>query len=226
MNLQIDSGWTSDWGGDAVLPASWEKPEQNPRNATSTINPRLVMPLAALMVTCPATEATQAVCERAVLPVSSGQGAPRRLRFANWIAVAPSPVTIPDLTPSLVEGLRNRFGFSDNSLGEIFGVSRQTVYNWRSKKTTADSPERIRALAESLSRIDDSDAPYIQRAIFYPSADGRLIQDVLTDDGWAAGGQEAVDALVQELAAKAQQLSVRDQKTLARLNKSNPNSMG
>lgn len=222
MNTQSASVWTSDRDSENFWSSVWEKPEQNPRSASTTVNPSLVTPLAAL---ASAINLRRESSDASLLPISSGFRMIRHLR-ADWVEVSVQAAQMPDVTPSLIEGLRSRFGFSDNALGELFGVSRQTVYNWRSKKTSADNPDRIRALAEILSAMSAEDAPYMQRAIFYPSADGRLIQDVLSDDGWAEGGYSAVEAFIGELATKVEQLKARDQRTIARLNHSSQSSMG
>ena len=198
----------------------WVQPGANPRTAASSGNPLLAVPLAALIAVAPIHASFDLTHTIQLAPISSTivhLNLPQR----TWVpAQANSEISFANVTPTLIDGIRSNFGFSDNSLGEIFGVSRQTIYNWRTKKTVADNPERLRAFAESLGEVALTDMPYMKRVLFYPTADGRLIQDVLSDDGWATGGEKAVHQLIHELAAKAQQLRERDQKTIARLERS------
>lgn len=222
MNGQTVGHWTSRERIPTPNPCMWTRPELNPRTATSTSNPILAMPLAALMAVLPLQDLDYDAQARVIeaKPISSGASAQLAPQRMWWVQVQASDVVDVNVTPTLIDQFRKKFGLSDNSLGEIFGVSRQTIHNWRTKKTVADNPERVRALAESLAEIRSQDISYIKRALFYPTADGRLIQDVLSDEGWTAGGEKAVRELVIELAGKAQQLRERDQKTIARLDKS------
>ncbi|XRA80841.1 hypothetical protein RPN52_00070 [Pseudomonas putida] len=109
---------------------------------------------------------------------------------------------------------------SDSSIAQIFNVSRQTVYNWRTGKTATGFPERLAALTEALRQVNAEEAQYLHRVLFYPTADGRLIQDALSDEAWNRNGAKGVYGMVAELAGKAQQLRDRDLKTIARLEKS------
>lgn len=229
MNGQTVSQWTGRERTNLPNPGMWVRPELNPRTATSTSNPLLAMPLAALMAAAPLQDIGYDVQQARIVearPISSGASAQLVSPRMQWVQVHTNDVVDENVTPTLIDQFRKKFGLSDNSLGEIFGVSRQTIYNWRTKKTVADNPDRVRALAESLAEISSRDISYIQRALFYPTADGRLIQDVLSDEGWVAGGEKAVRELILELAGKAQQLRERDEKTIARLEKTNAQDAG
>ena len=225
MNGQIVSQWTSRGHESSPNPGMWMQPEQNPRTASSTANPLLAMPLAALMAVVPFQDVNLDVLQAHIRPIT-GAGAQLVPQQTRWVQVNTTDVIDENVTPALIEQFRKKFGLSDNSIAEIFGVSRQTIYNWRTKKTVADNPDRVRALAESLAEISFRDVSYIQRVLFYPTSDGRLIQDVLSDDGWMKGGEKAVRELVLELAGKAQQLRERDEKTIARLEKSDSDGAG
>lgn len=225
MTPQSVSQWTNKDRASSLNPGVWMRPDQNPRTATSTANPLLAMPLAALMAAVPVQDVSLETYQAHIRPITGGSAhlAPQQTR---WVQVNTTDVIDENVTPALIEQFRKKFGLSDNSIAEIFGVSRQTIYNWRTKKTVADTPDRVRALAESLAEISSRDVSYIQRVLFYPTSDGRLIQDVLSDDGWRKGGEKAVRELVIELAGKAQQLRERDEKTIARLEKSDSEGAG
>ncbi|MBB3105171.1 helix-turn-helix domain-containing protein [Azomonas macrocytogenes] len=196
---------------------AWEKPEQNHKAANSTASPWLIQPLmAALIAVLPISAGAQQV-DLSVLPVSSGH-IKKRDSVIVWTPVnKEKDIAEPEIISGLIENLRKGFGLSDSSLAEIFGVSRQTIYNWRTKKTLTDHPERISALADSLANVSKEDAPYLRRTLFYPSHEGCLLQDVLSDEGWISKGAEGVHNLVAELAQKAAQLRARDEKTISRL---------
>ncbi|GLH47065.1 helix-turn-helix domain-containing protein [Pseudomonas lactis] len=209
--------------GSAAFIGRWERPEYNSRNAVSSVSawlPHLATALVA-MVPSGALELKQAD----ILPISSTTHYLVNHARSVWTVVSEDAAEA-DVVPALIESFRKNFGLSDNSISELFGVSRQTVYNWRMKKTVADAPERIKALANVLAEVNIEDVPYLKRSLFYPTNDGRLMQDVLSESNWKNLGPQDVRKVTLELAEKAAQLRLRDRKTISRLERFNPAQVG
>ncbi|WP_273829456.1 helix-turn-helix domain-containing protein [Pseudomonas sp. SBT1-2] len=207
----------------ATFMGQWERPERNSRNATSSVSTWLPQLATALVAIIP--NGTLELKQADVLPISSTTQHLVNPTRSLWIAVSEEADEV-DVVPALIERFRKNFGLSDNSISELFGVSRQTIYNWRTKKTVADAPERIKALANVLSEINAEDVPYLKRSLFYPTNDGLLMQDVLSESNWKNLGPQDVRRVTLELAEKAAQLRLRDRKTISRLEKFNPSQVG
>ncbi len=221
MTTVTSGGWVGQVGGTTSSSAlRWESPEIAPRVAASTVSPTMALAFSVMLAV--ATVAT---------PASGGEISPRLISSAGispysvtagaWTEVDTSRPDITDeVAPQLIEELRSEYKLSDSSIAEMFNVSRQTVYNWRTGKTATGYPERLGALTEALRQVRSEDVPYLQRVLFYPTSDGRLIQDTLSDKAWAQDGAAGINGVVAELIGKAQQLRERDLKTIARLEKS------
>lgn len=221
MTTKSTGGWVGQVGGaTASSTPRWESLEIAPRVATSTVNPAMAVAFSVMLAVATATT-----------PASAGEISPRFISSAGispytvltgaWTEVdANHPDITDEVAPHLIEELRSEYKLSDSSIAEIFNVSRQTVYNWRTGKTATGYPERLGALTEALRQVKSEDVPYLQRVLFYPTADGRLIQDTLSNQVWAQDGAAGVNGVVAELIGKAQQLRERDLKTIARLEKS------
>jgi transcriptional regulator with XRE-family HTH domain len=221
MTAMINGGWVGQVGGATTSSAlRWESPKIAPRVATSTVSPGMALAFSVMLAVATATT-----------PASGGEISPRLISSAGispysvttgaWTEVDTSHPDITDeVAPLLIEELRSEYKLSDSSIAEIFNVSRQTVYNWRTGKTATGYPERLGALAEALRQVKSEDVPYLQRVLFYPTSDGRLIQDTLSDKAWVQNGAAGLNGVVAELIGKAQQLRERDLKTIARLEKS------
>lgn len=221
MTTIISGEWVGRVGGATASSAPrWESPEIAPRVATSTVSPAMGLAFSVMLAVATVTT-----------PASAGEISPRLISSAGispysvttgaWTEVDTSQPGITDeVAPHLIEELRSEYKLSDSSIAEIFNVSRQTVYNWRTGKTVTGFPERLGALTDALRQVRPEDVPYLQRVLFYPTSDGRLIQDTLSDAAWAQDGAAGVNGVVAELIGKAQQLRERDLKTIARLEKS------
>lgn len=221
MTTIITGQWVGQAGGAPTASAlRWESPEIAPRVATSTVSPAMALAFSAMLAVMTAATPTSGG-EISPRLIGSAGISPYSLTGGEWTEVDTSRPDITDeVAPYLIEELRSEYKLSDSSIAEMFNVSRQTVYNWRTGKTATGFPERLGALTEALRQVRSEDVPYLQRVLFYPTSDGRLIQDTLSDKAWAQDGAAGVNGVVAELIGKAQQLRERDLKTIARLEKS------
>lgn len=209
-------------------PGAWVDSEPNPRASTSTTSPLAMLSFAAMLAFAPLAHAGNVGrASPEVDLIGSGGLLGMPLKAGAWVPVdsLEGEAANVEAVPALIDGFRKNFNFSDNALGTIFGVSRQTIYNWRTRKTTADNPDRIRVFADCLAELEEIDRAYMQRVLFYPSSSGRLVQDIFMDEGWEQHGEDGLRSLIGELAAKAKQLRDRDARTLARLEKYSSNDV-
>lgn len=221
MTSTITGQWVSQAGG-APAPSArrWESLEIAPRVATSTANPAKALVFSVVLAVATATTPAGGG-DISLRLISSAGISPYDVVTGAWTEIDASHPDITDeAVPHFIEELRSEYKLSDSSIAEIFNVSRQTVYNWRTGKTATGFPERVWALTDALRQVRSEDVPYLQRVLFYPTSDGRLIQDTLSDNAWTQDGAAGVDGVVAELIGKAQQLRDRDLKTIARLEKS------
>lgn len=218
MTTSMNGQWV-DQGGAIRSLGVWESPEVPPREATSTVSPMLALAFTAMLAVSYAANASNGGDVHSRLIGSVGVSF-HEVAAGAWSQVDTSQLALTDeVAPHLIEELRSDYRLSDSSIAQLFSVSRQTVYNWRTGKTATGLPERLGALTEALRQVNPDDTPYLQRVLFYPTADGRLIQDSLSDEAWEKDGPAGVIEMVVELATKAQQLRERDLKTIARLDR-------
>lgn len=219
MTASMAGQWVDQRGTAISSSVTWESPEIAPRVATSTVSPLLALTFVALLAVTGST-ATPNGAEHYPLLIGSVGTSFHNVIPGAWTQVDTAHSDITDeVAPYVIEELRSEYKLSDSTIAEMFNVSRQTVYNWRTGKTATGLPDRLGALTEALRQVRPEDAPYLQRVLFYPTADGRLIQDALSDEAWDRDGASGVIGVVAELAGKAQQLRERDLKTIARLDR-------
>lgn len=221
MTTAMNGQWIDPTGAAVSRSSTWENPEIAPRVGSTTANPVSAIAFTAMLAVSVVVAPGTASLPYPQLIGSAGMSF-HGVHAGAWTEVDTSQdanVT-EDVAPALIEELRSDFKLSDSSIAQIFNVSRQTVYNWRTGKTATGFPERLAALTEALRQVNAEEAQYLHRVLFYPTADGRLIQDALSDEAWNRNGAKGVYGMVAELAGKAQQLRDRDLKTIARLEKS------
>jgi hypothetical protein len=220
MTTAMNGQWVDSSGTATPQSSIWQNPEIAPRVGTTTVNPLLAIAFTAMLAVSTAVNVGNTPLPYPQLIGSAGISL-HGVQAGAWTEVDTSQGAVTEeVAPVLIEELRSDFRLSDSSIAQIFNVSRQTVYNWRTGKTATGFPERLAALTEALRQVKTEDAQYLHRVLFYPTTDGRLIQDALSDEAWGREGAAGVYGMVAELAGKAQQLRDRDLKTIARLEKS------
>lgn len=169
--------------------------------------------VAALFLASPPAAGSNSIIVRAVAST------PAQLGYRNWAqATDDCAVGLDDVSP-WVEALRNQFQLSDSVLAKLFQVKRQTVHNWRTGRNRPECPERVRALADALAEVDEKDSAYLGRVLFFPLESGELLEDFLSEEGWSKYGASGVRQAVSAIVPKAAQLRLRDERTLAALDK-------
>ena len=200
MTTAMNGQWIDPTGAAVSRSSTWENPEIAPRVGSTTANPVLAIAFTAMLAVSVVVAPGTASLPYPQLIGSAGMSF-HGVHAGAWTEVDTSQdanVT-EDVAPALIEELRSDFKLSDSSIAQIFNVSRQTVYNWRTGKTATGFPERLAALTEALRQVNAEEAQYLHRVLFYPTADGRLIQDALSDEAWNRNGAKGVYGMVAEL---------------------------
>lgn len=96
---------------------------------------------------------------------------------------------------TLMEQVKSRFGRTMSRLPEVFGVSRQTLYNWLEGETPkAVHQERLRQLAEAAKVFADLGIKPTTPMLDRPVAQGKSFLQLMAA---GANGQEAAKKLIR-----------------------------
>lgn len=130
------------------------------------------------------------------------------LGYRGYTVLEPTPV-IPDAPyVRLMQQVKAGFGRTMSRLPEVFGVSRQTLYNWLEGETPKLAhQERLRELAEAARVFQDLGfklaAPMLERTV----ADGKTFLQLLAD---GTDGKDAAKKLIRIVQRSEQSRSKLD----------------
>jgi transcriptional regulator with XRE-family HTH domain len=132
---------------------------------------------------------------------------------SNWpfSLVSSEPTVLGDVqnpTPQALFRIREIFKLTITELASLFGVSRQTVYDWQSGKgISAVRADRLEELSKAADLFADSGLSISPRTLRRKLASGKTLFDVVRDGGPA---EEATRSLIQVLRREIEQRRALD----------------
>jgi DNA-binding transcriptional regulator YiaG len=121
---------------------------------------------------------------------------------------------VQNSTARTISRIRGTFKLTITELAALFGVSRQTVYDWQSGKGMSDDrSDRLEELSKAADVFADSGLSLSPRALRRKLADGKTLFDVIRDGGPA---EEATRSLVTTLQRETEQRKALDARLASR----------
>jgi len=120
----------------------------------------------------------------------------------------------PFSPPTAISNWAAQAGLADAQIGRLFGVTRQTAYNWRNGAVSPDAQtvDRLRAFDTLLAQIPDDRRWYLKTAMDIPTQDGLLLEDVLSAGGWADSGPERLGRVGSTILEVIGRLAAREER--------------
>ena len=104
-----------------------------------------------------------------------------------------------------ISRIRSVFKSSVTDLANLFGVSRQAIYDWQSEKSVAaDNAEKLRQLSSAVDIISAEDLTNPANAVRRKISGGKTLFEIVKDGGSA---EEAALSLVKMLRRESEQRS-------------------
>lgn len=134
---------------------------------------------------------------------------------SNWAfsVVSREPAVLADVQNSTAQSIfriREIFKLTMTELAELFGVSRQTVYDWQSGKgISAIRADRLESLSKAADIFADSGLSISPRTLRRKLAGGSTFFDVIRDGGPVEESTRSLVAMLQREIEQRKALDAR-----------------